>query len=142
MSPSPSPKKSAKSSSSTGAKILVTAASLATLVGGWAEFAIQQSTLNSQKSVDVLDDASQAVLDLPPLPTLVPEPSSIPVVTRPALPGSPLLTFSPLSTPVVNPPLVTVPTVNSRTIASQKETSSKAPNKPPKDPVAHTSSSK
>ncbi len=77
MSPLPSPKRSASSNNSAGTKILVTAASLATMMGGWAALALQQSTLNAQNSVDGSEDASQVVLDLPPLPTLVPEPSSI-----------------------------------------------------------------
>jgi hypothetical protein len=145
MSNSPSPKRSAPSSNSTGAKILVTAASLATVVGGWAALALQQSTLNTQKSVAVSDDASQVVLDLPPLPTLVPEPSSIPLVTSPNLPGSPPLTFSPYSTPVANPPIVTAPSSGSKN-TSQKDTAGKsannAANKPAKDPVAHSGSSK
>jgi hypothetical protein len=141
MSASPSPKRSAPASTSAGAKILVTVASLAAVVGGWAALAIQQSIQNAQKSVGVSDDASQLVLDLPPLPTLVPEPTYISVMTLPNLPVSSPLAFSPLSTPLANPPLVTAPPSVENKDGIQKGTSGKAANKPAKDPVAHTSSS-
>ena len=148
MSQLPSPKRSASSSNSSGTKILVTAASLATMMGGWAALALQQSTLNAQNSVDVADDASQVVLDLPPLPTLVPEPSSIPRVTSPNRPVTSPITFSPYSVPTANPPVVTAQ-VGGNKNTSQKELanqsgnkSGNAANKPAKDPVAKTGSSK
>jgi hypothetical protein len=150
MSSLTSPKKSASSSNSAGTKILVTAASLVTVMGGWAALALQQqSTLNAQNSIDVPDDASQVVLDLPPLPTLVPEPSSIPLITSPNRPVTSPITFSPYSLPTVNPPVVTAPPSGSKN-TSQKEISNKSANKsasksaskPAKDPVAKTGSSK
>jgi hypothetical protein len=153
MSPLPSPKRSASSNNSAGTKILVTAASLATMMGGWAALALQQSTLNAQNSVDVADDASQVVLDLPPLPTLVPEPSSIPTITSPNRPVYSPITFSPYSTPTVNPPVVAAQSGGNKN-TSQKELANKsanksgnksasgAANKPAKDPVAKTGSSK
>ena len=148
MSSSPSPKKSAPSSNSAGAKILVTAASLATVVGGWAALALQQSTLNTQESINVSDDSSQVVLDLPPLPTLVPEPSSVPTGILPNRPvsGPPVsapLAYSPYSTPVANPPVVTAAPARSNTDSTQKGSSGKSGGKKaPKDPVSHTGSSK
>jgi hypothetical protein len=146
MSSSPSPKRSTRSSNSAPAKILITAASLVTMVGGWAALALQQSALNAQKNAAVSDDTSQFVLDLPPLPTLVPEPSSIPTGASPNPTVSPPLTFAPyntavVSTPVANPPLVTVPSGGNKN-GAQKGTSGKAANKPAKDPVSHTGSSK
>jgi hypothetical protein len=141
MSSSPSPKSSASAANSAGAKIFVTAASLATVVGGWAALSLQQSAENTQASVEVPDDASQVVLNLPPLPTLVPEPSSIPTNSSPSRPVSAPLTFSPYSTPAANPTVATVPASGKKNTSS-KESSGKAESEPPKDPVAHTGSSK
>jgi hypothetical protein len=141
MSASPSPKRSAPGSGSTGTKIFVTAASLATVVGGWAALALQQATLNTQKSGDVSEDASQVVLDLPPLPTLVPEPSSIPSMPLPNQPVSQPLAFSPYSTPVAIPTGVTTPSATKKQ-GNQKDPSGKPANKPAKDPVSRTGSSK
>jgi hypothetical protein len=147
MSSLPSPKKSAPSSNSAGAKILVTAASLATVVGGWAALALQQSTLNTQESINVTDDSSQVVLDLPPLPTLVPEPSSVPTGILPnrpvsAPPISTPLTYAPYSTPVVNPPVVTAPSRGNTDSTQKGSTEKSGGKKAPKDPVSHTGSSK
>ncbi len=141
MSSSPSPKRSSQASNSAGAKIFVTAASLATVVGGWATLSFQLSAQNAQKSVDIPDDASQVVLDLPPLPTLVPEPSSIPMVRLPNRSVSAPLAFSPYSTPAANPTVATAP-VSGKKKSSPKESSGKGESKAPKDPVSHTGSSK
>jgi hypothetical protein len=137
MSTSHSPKRSASSSNSVGAKILITAASLATLVGGWAALARQQSTQKTQANLDVPDDTTQFILDLPPLPTLVPEPSSIPIVKSPDLPGSHPVAFSPYSTPIA-----IVPMVKPLSGSSQKDPSGKTGEiRAPKEPTTKTGSS-
>lgn len=76
MSPKRSVKRSGSSSGTNGAKMLVTAASLTVVVGGWAVFTIRQPDYAAAKGKNIIEEEpNQEVLDLPPLPTLVPEPS-------------------------------------------------------------------
>jgi hypothetical protein len=140
MSSSPSPKRPAPSSKSSGAKILVTAASLAMLMGGWAALAIRQSMLNPQGNEDVSDDLVHSVLELPPIPTLVPEPRSITVSTRSNFNSSAPVVYSRLGKPIVSPPMVVVSTPAS--ITTKQNNLEKAPSKPPKEPAAQTGSSR
>jgi hypothetical protein len=82
MSASPSSRKSGRSSNPNGVKMLVTAASVAAVVGGWAVFSVEQSkTANLASNSDTNNSAdattNQVALDLPPLPTLVPIPSTV-----------------------------------------------------------------
>ena len=107
MLPKHTPKRPAASSSVTGVKMLVTAASLAAVVGGWAGFTVHQSRSSAQNEVVVPDDPSQVSLELPPLPTLVPEPGPIPGLRKiAAVPGSSPMVVAPVPglpapTPVV-----------------------------------------
>jgi hypothetical protein len=74
-------KRANRGSSAGGVKMLITAASLAAVVGGWTVFTLQQtesSDLNAA-AADALDDyaSEEVVMDLPPLPTLIPEPTGL-----------------------------------------------------------------
>jgi hypothetical protein len=82
MSASPSSRKSGRSGNTNGVKMLVTAASVAAVVGGWAVFSVEQANTanlanNSDPNSASDTTGNQIALDLPPLPTLVPEPSKV-----------------------------------------------------------------
>ena len=84
----PSQKRPQAAGAASGAKMLVTAASLAALVGGWAGFTIQKSTEIETAQENGIEQASQnemqsASLVLPPLPTLIPEPGAAPSANLP-----------------------------------------------------------
>ena len=66
----------AKPSGAPGIKILVTAASVAATVGGWALLTAKQAQAQSQSASAALPvTAPAAALNLPPLPTIVPPPA-------------------------------------------------------------------
>ncbi len=74
-----------------GVKVLITAASLAATVGGWAILSTNNAGASSQTSaVPVQPTAQTFTINLEPLPTLVPTPASssrlVAVSNRPAPP--------------------------------------------------------
>lgn len=88
-------------SSATGAKMLVTAVSIASVFGGWVWFTLQQSREAQAEETAPQPAVTQIVETLPtlpPLPTLVPERVGV-GVTAPAagavLPGAPALPGQP-----------------------------------------------
>lgn len=117
LSSTPPTNRPRSSRNASGAKILITAASLAAVVGGWATFTLQAADPGSA------DPSEQADLDLPPLPTLIPEPQNLqaavgvplaaPVSAPGALPAAnPLPAVNPLApnaTPLPGIPGVTAP---------------------------------
>jgi hypothetical protein len=100
-------------------KILITTASLTAIVGGWA-FYTQQNAQGSPDTAAV-DPAPAQMVELPPLPTLVPEPGQLttqanaavlagalpPAIPGAAMPGAPLV---PTPLPTAGPlPTVSAP---------------------------------
>lgn len=87
-----SPKRSGASTGAPGVKIFLTAASLTSIIGGWAGFTVRQSSLAQAEASS--DTTVQAELEFPPMPTLVSAPgivatSATPVATpRPVIVGS------------------------------------------------------
>ncbi len=169
MTTSNSPKRTAPASKSIGARMFITAASLATLVGGWAALALGQASQEAQKNPPASGDDFHLILDLPPLPTLVPEPSAIPTraiqastnptavaptsasltnalpspAASPYIPTFPPPAYSPTSTPGLPPLVATLPPSASK--KGQADPSGKGggvANKPARDPVTHSGSSK
>ena len=134
-----SPKRSGASASATGAKMLVTAASLAAVVGGWAGFTIHQSNTAKQASNTAPYDPSQVSLELPPLPTLVPEPSPMPGFrTIAAIPPA----GSVIATPVPGLPVPTpVVVASSGGNSGSNERAGKDEGQAKPDPVTDTHSS-
>ena len=92
MTATSSPKRSGASTGGPGVKIFLTAASLTSIIGGWAGFTVQQSGLTQAEASS--DTTVQAELEFPPMPTLVSAPGAIatgvtPVATpRPVIVGS------------------------------------------------------
>ena len=79
MTASRSPKRSGPS----GVKVLITAASLAATVGGWATLSAKEGLSSATQPTTPITPTSAAAtvsLDLPPLPTLVPAPAQQPVI--------------------------------------------------------------
>jgi len=144
------PKRNSPSSNTTGVKILVATASVTAVVGGWAAYTVQQSQPVDQnvanKPDGATDQATQGTLDLPPIPTLVPEVSSrvavsaqtgLPVAVAPL--GTSPLVASPLVTPAINVPLATPGVIvtqpgTGKAPNGQGNGSGKTGQKPPKPP--------
>ena len=88
----------------TSVKMLVTASSLAAVVGGWAALTLLAPQAQSQE-IEEADSEGEIELELPPLPTLVPEVSAV-IPAR--IPVSRTITGLPVMDPIgVLPPLST-----------------------------------
>ncbi len=140
MSPAPSSKRAGSSNSIAGVKMLVTAASVTAVVGGWASYVIQQAKAYNQESAstdvpdttDISDESSQVMVQLPPLPTLVPVPSTMPMAAE-NIPASQIISTS---TPVAYPTVIVTPGPG-----GQSSTNTTTTKKPRNKPVTHTKSS-
>jgi hypothetical protein len=119
--------------------MLITATSLVAVVGGWAGFTIHQSYTSDQKDIKSSDDSSQVSLELPPLPTLVPEPSSTPGHnTAATIPGLAPVAAAPVhGLPVPTPVVVASSGGNS----SSNERAGKNDGQTKPDPVTDTRTS-
>lgn len=85
-------KRPSRASGAGGAKMLITAASLAAVVGGWTVLTLQQaeSAGANPAAVPVDEPADEEmVMDLPPLPTLIPEPAALQAPSGVTLANSP-----------------------------------------------------
>ena len=130
----------------TSVKMLVTASSLAAVVGGWAALTLLGPKAEA-KVAEEIDDQGEMELELPPLPTLVPEVSAV----APArIPVSMTLAGLPVTNPIgVLPPQITPGVTNAPPPkpGSDKEGVDKSnkPEKPAKpdkpEPVANTKAS-
>ena len=133
MSPLASSKPSRKKDGAAGAKMLVTAASIAAVISGWAAFTVSQSQAVGDSEIVTVDDESmsaEVAVILPPLPTLVPEIGGIPT-TGATFPTN--VTPTPIAPPVGVSPGGKEPSTKTVKIA----------NKPAKrNPVTKTHSSK
>ena len=137
MSPKHTPKRSAASSSTTGVKMLLTAASLAAVVGGWAGFTVHQSRTTAQNEVVLPDDPSQASLELLPLPTLVPEPSPVAGLRNVAVvPGISPIVAAPV--PGLTAPTPVVASSSGGGSSESKDRPGKGEKKAKPDPVSDT----
>lgn len=142
MSTTSKPKRS-KSTGAAGAKMLITAASLTAVIGGWASFTAREAQLPEQSDLEeAADDNNQLSIDLAPLPTLIPEPRSKPalrVVYEPPSTGHVVnlpSKGSPAATPVVAKPN------NGKINSDREKTGAKSEQKPEKpEPVSNTKSS-
>ena len=129
-----SPKNRAgRSSGTTGAKMLITAASIAAVIGGWAGFTIEQARSAAKESTEGASSTDQVSLELAPLPTLVPEPTSVigsissqPAAFVPSFGTTPLATPAVLATPVgIKPPVSDPKAIKSQDKAPKKEPKAK-----------------
>ena len=105
MTATPSSKKPARSSNANSVKMLITAASVASVVGGWAVFSVKQSfsaSAGTTSDQTTTANANQVVVDLLPLPTLVPYPSGMQTVGVSASLPAPITGVSP-TTPQLAP---------------------------------------
>ena len=73
MNNQPTPKRGAPGGAP-GAKVLITAASLSAVIGGWAGFALSKPA-PADASLPA-ETPAQVAIELQPLPTLVPEPTA------------------------------------------------------------------
>jgi hypothetical protein len=136
-----------RNSGSAGIKTLVTVASLTAVIGGWAGFTLKQSAdAKAEASEDNTDDetnTSSFVYELPPIPTLVPEPAKLTTRKLSAvLPNANMPVVNPLGgLPIVTPVPTSQPS-NQKTndTAPSSKSSGKSSNKG-KEPVSHTKSS-
>ena len=90
-----------------GVKLLVTAASFTAMLGGWVAFTLQQNP-QAAAAGPVGDDIQAAssmevLIDLPPLPTLVPQPSlqGFPTAPQPAAQPASALSLRSVQAPQV-----------------------------------------
>jgi len=74
-----SPKRKSHHSSAPGAKVLITAASIAAVLGGWAGLTIQHNQGGGSLQVTNATFPGEVLTNLPPLPTLIPQPSGLTV---------------------------------------------------------------
>ena len=81
MTTTSSPKRSGASAGAPGVKIFLTAASLTSIIGGWAGFTLQQSGVTQAEASS--DTTVQAELEFQPLPTLVSAPGATSVSATP-----------------------------------------------------------
>jgi hypothetical protein len=94
-----------------GVKMLITAVSVAAVVGGWAAFTLQESGAVDVDPADTANSTRPEVVQLPPLPTLVPTPSGLLLTNsgNPALPplaGAPNPALAPVAS---NPSIAPLP---------------------------------
>jgi hypothetical protein len=148
MSSKPNPKRSKSASGAAGVKMLITAASLTAVIGGWASFTARGAGAQlpeQNNNEEAIDDNHRLTVDLSPLPTLIPEPSPVPTLR--VVTGLPSSTSRVVASPGSGLPAPT-PVAAKDSSAKGKGSSSKgaAPkesSKPPKpDPVSNTRSSK
>lgn len=151
MSSKSSAKRSSVSSRANGAKMLVTTASLTVVVGGWAAFTMRQPDNSAGKIEDGIADAEQEMLELPPLPTLVPEPSPTAAYRYVAVaPETGSLEWSPIPGVPVLTPVVDDPSTDRASDdrdsndkkSSTRKTTEKSASKDKPSSVADTKSSK
>lgn len=147
MSSKPNPKRSRSSSGAAGVKMLITAASLTAVIGGWASFTARGAQLPEQNdNKDAADDNHRLTVDLPLLPTLVSEPSPMPTLrVVSGLPSSPSSVISSPGSgfPAPTPAAVKDSSGKGKGSSPKDVAPPKEPNKPPKpDPVSNTRSSK
>jgi len=148
MSPTPKSKRSKSSSGAAGVKMLITAASLTAVIGGWASFTARGAGVqlpDQNDTEEAADDNHRISVDLSPLPTLVSEPSPVPtlrVVT--GLPSSTnRVIASPGSGLPVPTPIAAKDSSGKGKGTSPKDVTPKDVSKLPKpDPVSNTRSSK
>jgi hypothetical protein len=133
-----------KSGSAAHLKMVVTAASLTAVIGGWASLTFQQTWGAGAEEVETQiasDEAEELTYELEPLPTLVPEPTFIPYNRQYSVPVS--IAGLPSAQPVLMSAQVT-PVVALNLGKDKPETERGGqgkPDKQPKEPVTNTRSS-
>jgi hypothetical protein len=75
MTTSHSLKRKSHPSGTPGAKMLITAASITAVIGGWAGFTLQQYQAGGSMQATTAAASGEVVMNLPPMPTLIPQPS-------------------------------------------------------------------
>ena len=133
-----------KSGGAAHLKMVVTAASLTAVIGGWASLTFQQTWGAGAEEVETQippDEAEELAFDLAPLPTLVPEPAFIPITRYTGGPVS----VSGLPTAVPIRGSVQVTPVVAMNLGKDKPDTERLgqgkPDKQPKEPVTNTRSS-
>jgi len=149
MSPTPKSKRSKPSSGAAGVKMLITAASLTAVIGGWASFTARGAGAQLPENNDgeeTIDDNHRLTVDLPPMPTLIPEPSPMPTLRAVSISGLPTtgrVIASPGSGLPAPTPVGVKDTSGKGKNSSPKDVAPKESSKPPKpEPVSNTRSSK
>jgi hypothetical protein len=136
-----------RNSGSAGMKTLMTIASITAVIGGWAGFTLKESaSAKPEAPEDVNEDETNTanfVYELPPIPTLIPEPVRLTNRQLSAvLPNANIPAVNPVNgLPIVTPIPTSLPSVKKEVDKSAPSKSSDKSSSKGKEPTSRTKSS-